>query len=113
MALLLNQVGANSAIVTSTTVDGVHDVSLNITQLALLPGLSSWDDLSFNSLQEPWFSKYDGDMALDLWEMLAVLDVASGTLCKDTEGCMDDIASHYQSFLADQVSHEPLEKRFR
>jgi hypothetical protein len=48
-----------------------------------------------------------------LWEKLAVLDIASGTLCQNTDGCMDDIATHYQN-MCDAESQESLavEKRF-
>ena len=100
LALLTSQAAAhnNPAIITYVTEEDYWDVSLNVTHIDLMPGLESWDDLAFTTLlQEPWFSDYNGSMAMDLWEKLAVLDVASGTLCQDTEGCMDDIVSHYQS----------------
>jgi hypothetical protein len=114
LALLVCLATANNAIVASVTEEGHWDVSLNITDIDLMPGLDSWDDLSFSTLQqEPWFSDYNGSMAMDMWEKLAVLDLASGTLCQDTVGCMDDIASHYQS-LCDAESQElhVVEKRF-
>ena len=52
-------------------------------------------------------------MDIILLEKLAVLDLASGTLCQNTDGCMDDIATHYQN-MCDAVSQEPtaVEKRF-
>lgn len=113
-ALLINQASANNAIVTSITADGYYDVSLNISNIDLMPGLVSWDDLAFTSLQKPWFSDYNGSMEMDVWEKLAVLDIASGTLCQYTDGCMDNIASHYQS-LCDAELQESQEKvkRFR
>lgn len=79
-----------------------------------MPGLVSWDDLAYTSLDKPWFSTYDGDMDMATWEMLAVLDVASGTLCEYTDGCMNDIASHYQT-LCDLEAQVPQEivKRYR
>jgi hypothetical protein len=112
LALLTSQATANNA--TSVSEQGHWDVSLNTTHIDLMPGLDTWDDLAFTSLQqEPWFSDYNGTMDTILWEKLAVLDIASGTLCQNTDGCMDDIATHYQN-MCDAVSQEPpaVEKRF-
>ncbi|KAK5676261.1 hypothetical protein LTS10_011073 [Elasticomyces elasticus] len=62
MALLVNQVSANRAIITSVNEHGLYDVSLNITHIDLMPGLGSWDDLAFTTLQNPWFSESDATM---------------------------------------------------
>lgn len=40
-ALLINQASADNAIVTSMTTDGHYDVSLNISNIDLMPGLVS------------------------------------------------------------------------
>lgn len=109
VVLLINQVSANSAIITTETEAGYYDVSLNITHIDLMPGLNHWDDLAFTSLQEPRFSEYGGSMGMDVWEKLAVLDMASGKLCQTTDGCIDNIASHYQS-MCDAESQEPHNK---
>lgn len=112
--LLISQVSANTAIVTSMTADGYYDVSLNISNIDLMPGLVSWDDLAFTSLEAPWFSDYNGSMEMDAWEKLAVLDIASGTLCQNTDGCMDNIASHYQSLCdVESQGSQKMVKRFR
>lgn len=50
-------------------------------------------------------------MEMGMWEKLAVLDVAPGTLCQYTDGCMDDIASYYQS-LCDAES-QGLQKKVK
>ncbi|KAK5703130.1 hypothetical protein LTR97_004079 [Elasticomyces elasticus] len=113
VALPTNQVSANSAMIITKTEGGYYDVYLNITHIDLLPGLSHWDDLAFTSLQEPWFSKYDGSMGMDVWEKLAVLDIASGKLCQTTDGCMDNIASHYQSLCDAEQELQKVEKRYR
>ncbi|KAK5743652.1 hypothetical protein LTR17_002559 [Elasticomyces elasticus] len=113
VALPTNQVSANSAMVITKTEGGYYDVYLNITHIDLLPGLSHWDDLAFTSLQEPWFSKYDGSMGMDVWEKLAVLDIASGKLCQTTDGCMDNIASHYQSLCDAEQELQKMEKRYK
>lgn len=114
VAMLLSQVSANCAIITSITEHGYYNVGLNITNIDLMPGLKSWDDLAFVSLQPPWFSDYNGSMGMDAWEKMAVLDISSGRLCEKTDGCMDNIASHYQS-LCDKASPQPQVKvkRFR
>ena len=52
LALLASQAAANNAIVTSVSEQGHWDVSLNITQIDLMPGLDTWDDLAFTSLQQ-------------------------------------------------------------
>lgn len=41
-----------------------------------------------------------------------MLDLASGTLCQDTDGCMEDIASHYQNLWDTelQVPQEIVER---
>lgn len=106
MVSLISQSAANDAIITSMNEEGHWDVSLNITHLDLMPGLDHWDDLAFTSLQQaPWFSEFNGSMGLDLWEKMAVLDIASGSLCQYTDGCMDNIDSHYQS-LCDAASQK-------
>ena len=102
VALLVHQASANRAIITSVTEHGYYDVSLNITYIDLMPGLTSWDDLAFTSLQTPRFSDYNGSMDMGMWEKMAVLDIASGTLCQYTDGCMDNIASHYQSMCDEE-----------
>ena len=114
-AMLLSRVAANSAIITSQDESGQWDVSLNITHIDVAPGLESWDDLAFTTLQGSWFSNATGDLSIDVLEKMAVLDIASGTLCQDTDGCMDNVDSHYQS-LVDKASNEAkakVEKRFR
>ena len=52
LALLASQAAANDAIVTSVSEQGHWDVSLNITHIGLMPGLDTWDDLVFTSLQQ-------------------------------------------------------------
>jgi len=49
VALLINQASANCAIITSITEDGYYDVSLNITNIDLILGLNSRDELTFMS----------------------------------------------------------------
>lgn len=94
--------------------EGYYDVSLNISNLDLMPGLVSWDDLAFTSLQKPWFSDYNGSLETEVWEQLAVLDIASGTLCQDTTGCMDNITSYYQSMCdAELQESQDVVKRYR
>lgn len=89
------------------TEQGHWDVSLNITHIDLMPGLETWEDLAFTTLhQVPWFSDHNGTLNVDICEKMAVLHIASGTLCHDTDGCTDDIASHYQS-MCDEASQEP------
>lgn len=113
--MLLSQAAANSAIVTTQDENGQWDVSLNIKTLDIVPGLESWDNLAFTTLQDPWFSNVTDDLGIDALEKMAVLDIASGTLCQDTNGCMDNIDSHYQN-LVDKASKDVnarVEKRFR
>jgi hypothetical protein len=115
-ALLIHQASANPAILVTRTEAGYHDVSLNITHLDLMPGVSDWDNLAYTSLSpnEPRFSEYDGSLDMDMWEKLAVLDIASGKLCQTTDGCIDDIALHYQSMYdAESLQHRRVVKRFR
>ena len=54
---------------TSVTQEGYWDMSLNIMNLDLMPGLEIPDDLALTSLQqEPWFSEFNGSMNVDMWE---------------------------------------------
>jgi hypothetical protein len=112
-ALLVHQASANPAIIVRKTEAGYYDVSLKITHLDLMPGVTDWDSLAFTSLNEPTFSEYDGSLDIDVWEKLAVLDMASGKLCQFTDGCMDDIAWYYQSMCDEEASQQRrLEKRY-
>ncbi|KAH9822045.1 hypothetical protein Tdes44962_MAKER04839 [Teratosphaeria destructans] len=113
-ALLFSLASANRAIVTEAAPDGSHDVCLNITHLELLPGLTGWDDLAYTTFQTPQHSEYTGTLSPAEWEMLAVLDIASGTLCENTPDCMSNITSAYQAFYAEETASPPaIEKRYR
>lgn len=116
LLLLVTQSAANDAIMVSKTKQGHWDVCLDITHIDLIPGLECWDDLAFTTLQQvPRFSEPNGNMSRELREKLAVVDIASGTLCQYTDGCMDDVASHYQILCEkeSQSTHPKVLKRYR
>lgn len=107
--LILEYASANPAILISGTEAGYYDVSLNITSLALLPGLQEWDDLAFTALEEPLVSVSHGDIDLEMWEMLAVIDMGAGQLCQYQEGCTENIAELYHaSWDAEEENAEAL-----
>ncbi|KAF2772467.1 hypothetical protein EJ03DRAFT_333951 [Teratosphaeria nubilosa] len=63
------------------------------------PPTTSWDDLAYTTFQTPHHSEYNGTLSDAEWEMLAIVDIASGTLCESTPNCISNITAAYQALL--------------
>lgn len=96
----------NPSILVVARDDGMFDVLPNVSTLVAPPGVANWIDLGYTAITWPNLTMVASKTDVELSDVVAAVDLATGRLCGWDDGCTDDPHGYYSSWLRNEMEIE-------